>query len=850
MGGKSSVTIGYKYYLGAHLILCHGPVDSVQKIIVGDREAWSGNVTSSSQITINAPELFGGEKKEGGIQGVVDIMMGEPTQLRNTYLQSILGTAIPAFRGVVSFVLRKVYICAMNAYPKAWAAKIKNIPGRSWYASTCEINNSANPIHCIYETITNTDWAIGLPTATIDDAAFRAAALTCYNEGLGISILLSGQTTMEQFIYEILKHVNGILYTRPDTGQFSIKLLRNDYDVGTIPSYNESNISQLEYFERPSYAEMVNEIVVSYRPQGAINDDSVTVHDLASIQAQGGIVSQTLSYPGIDTASNAAKLAMRDLRQKSTPLARVKLYVMRKGWNLTPGAVFKLSWAEHNLVDVVFRVLGINYGDLKDGTIAIDAVEDIFALPSSTYMGNQTSGWSDPIQPPANYTISRLEESLYFDLNNALPEADFAALTPTAAYLTGFAGETTQYANSVEMWTRLASTSYVYAATGVPSPHGLLSADITETQTSFTLTNLTGASSFVAAGEYAYIEDELVRIDTLNTLTGAVTVGRGVFDTVPAKHVLGTRLLFAEYGKIRDRTEYAQGGTTYGKVLMRTGMGLYPVGSATEMSKTFTGRQGRPYAPGKLRINTSAYPASISTTSLLALTWTHRDRTQQLVRPIIDTEAGSIGPEVGVTYTIRFYDSTNILRRTVTSLSGTSYTWASEAFDSNLLLTERTGITWTQSGVGSGASAATATTMRDNNLTTGTATATGASWIQADLGSAQLIGAVAIAGGNVSGFGNTAALLNGAMLQHSPDASTWTDVSAVAGVTDDNNVNSIIFPAISRRYWRLNKASQIGVTEFRLYASGSLNTSVRFELESVRSSIVSHQKHNITLSRV
>lgn len=673
MGGASSVTIGYKYYLGAHLVICHGPVDSVQKVIVGDREAWVGNAANSQQIYINAPELFGGEKKEGGIQGYVDIMMGEASQAKNSYLQARLGNTIPAFRGVLSLVLRKIYICAMSAYPKPWAVKVKRIPARSWYSATCEINGSANPIHVMYETLTNSDWGMGYPTVTIDDAAFRAAALTCFNEGLGVSMILSGQASVEEFIYDVLKHANGILYTRPDTGQFSIKLLRDDYTVGSLPTYNETNVVQLEYFERPSYAEMVNEIVVSYRPQGAINDDSVTVQDLASIQAQGGIVSQTMAYPGIDTAANAARLAMRDLRQKSTPLARIRIHVNRKAWNQTIGSVFKFSWAEHGLVDIVFRALGINYGDLKDGTIVIDAIEDVFGLPSTTYIGNQPSGWSDPIQPPTDFTVRRLEEALYFDLNNSLPTADFDALTPQAAFLMAFAGEPTQYANNFELWTRLSSTSYAYSATGVPAPHGILSADITETQTAFTVTNLTATAALVAAGQYAYIDDELVRVDTIDTNTGAVTVGRGILDTVPTKHIAGARLLFAEYGKARDSAEYAQGGTLYGKMLMRTGMGLMSISGATEMSKVFTGRQGRPYAPGKLRINGLAYPSTISGYDGLTVDWTHRDRTQQNVRPFIGTEAGNVGPEAGVTYTLRILkDSDSSVIKSYTGLTGTT----------------------------------------------------------------------------------------------------------------------------------------------------------------------------------
>lgn len=33
--GSKSVTVGYRYYAGMHLALCHGPVDSLNKIVVG-----------------------------------------------------------------------------------------------------------------------------------------------------------------------------------------------------------------------------------------------------------------------------------------------------------------------------------------------------------------------------------------------------------------------------------------------------------------------------------------------------------------------------------------------------------------------------------------------------------------------------------------------------------------------------------------------------------------------------------------------------------------------------------------------------------------------------------------------
>lgn len=678
MGSSKTVTIGYKYYLGMHMVICHGPVDSVQAIIAGERQAWGGNVTSSQQIYINNPDLFGGRKKEGGIQGYVDIMMGEATQVANSYLVSQLGNPMPAFRGVLSAVLRRVHVCAMSAYPKPWAFKVKRIPGKTWYAAKAEISGSANPVHVIYETLTNTDWGMGYPSTAIDDESFKAAADQCYAETLGVSMILSNQDSIEKFIYDCLGHLNGMLYAKPTDGKFAIKLLRDDYVVSSLPSYDESNVVSLESFERPSYAEMVNEIVVVYRPLGTTEDDSVTVQDLASIQSQGGIVSQTVQYPGIDNATNAARVAMRDLRQKSTPLSRIRIHVNRNAWNVTLGSVFKFSWAEHGLVNAIYRALSVNTGTLQEGVIVIDAVEDVFGLPMTTYMGNQPSTWVDPVVTPTAFSNVRIEEANYFDLATRMRQADLELIPTSAAYLVAAVGQPSIYCNGAELWSGAgsSSTDYNYASIGHPAPFGTLSANITELQTSIVLSTMSSNFEFTTqlVGKYAYIDDEIVRIDAINLGSKTITVGRGCLDTVAVKHNIGSIFICYEFGRIPDSFEYAYPGSRKAKLLMRTPVGLADLAAATAYTKTFTGRFGRPYAPGNFKCGGQSYPTSLNIAPPLTISWSHRDKTQQLVRPIIDTTAGNIGPETGVTYSVQLLRaSDNAVLETASGLTGTSY---------------------------------------------------------------------------------------------------------------------------------------------------------------------------------
>lgn len=142
--GSKAQTVGYKYYLGMHLGLCHGPIDAITRLTVdsGTRDVWSGNNTGGS-ITFNASDIFGGDKREGGVSGTVDVDMGGPAQGKNSYLVSKLGSLIPAYRGIVGLIFRQCYL-GNNPYLKTWSARGQRIHVRQdgiaqWYDVKAEI---------------------------------------------------------------------------------------------------------------------------------------------------------------------------------------------------------------------------------------------------------------------------------------------------------------------------------------------------------------------------------------------------------------------------------------------------------------------------------------------------------------------------------------------------------------------------------------------------------------------------------------------------------------------------------------------------------------------------------------
>jgi hypothetical protein len=187
----------------------------------------------------------------------------------------------------------------------------------------------------------------------------------------------------------------------------------------------------------------------------------------------------------------------------------------------------------------------------------------------------------------------------------------------------------------------------------------------------------------ISVGSYAYIDNEVVLITAINTATQSLTLTRGVMDTVPVPHSAGAQIWFADGAQGVDPTEYASGETVNVRMLTTTGKGTLALNSAPTDSLTMNRRQDRPYPPGNLRINNVRYPQAAKND--LVISWAHRDRLSQTVSLIAQTN-GNIGPEPGVTYTLRIYGETGSLRRTYSGLTGTSqtYTLADDTADSGL----------------------------------------------------------------------------------------------------------------------------------------------------------------------
>lgn len=683
MGGSSkSVTVGYKYYLGIHMVLCHGPVDKVTRIDVDEKVAWSGNATGGP-INVNSPDLFGGESREGGVSGRVDIDMGGPTQGRNSYLQGRLGSDIPAFRGVLSAVLNQVYI-GLNPYLKRWAFWASRIHVRQdgipqWYDAKSEINGDMNPAHIIRECLTDPDWGMGYPESEIDDASFRAAADQMFSEGMGMSLLWDRSVVLEEFIQLVLKHIDASLYVDRVSGKFCLKLVRGGYNPGTLLVLDESSVEKVTDFKRSTTGELVNSVTVIYWDASTGKNGSVTVQDIALASLQQATIGTTKQFPGFANGTLATQVASRTLKALSTPLASATIYANRKAASLNVGDVFVLNWPRFGVTQLIMRVVSVELGSLDNNVVKVKAVEDVFGLSNAVYAPPPPSGWQNPNNLPAPCPYHYAIEAPFWELAQRVGEMEARNVPATAGFAVITGVRPSSDATSAKLYTNPTGSAWEEAGTADFCPTAVLTAAASPKDTVFAIGSDVDIDN-ISLNSYAAIGSELVRVVAVTDVS--VTVGRGVLDTVATSHPAGTRIFFPDVFFESDNLEYATGEAAQLRLLPSTGLGTLGIASAPTQTVSIVGRASKPYPPGQLRIAGQAYHEAVRGDQALSVAWAHRDRLQQTAT-LISEEAGNIGPEAGTTYTCRLLTAAGSVIASHTGLTTTSDTFSLVEMGSN-----------------------------------------------------------------------------------------------------------------------------------------------------------------------
>ena len=238
-----------------------------------------------------------------------------------------------------------------------------------------------NPIHALREALTDREWGRGIPDNLIDGDAFVRAAQTCFNEKLDWCFVLTG-LDVKPMIKQITDYVNGVLYYEPTSHKVTIRLIRGDYSVADLQSFDESSIAMIKGFQRQQANRVVNAVGVKYHDPVLGTDETLTIHDLESVQSIG-VRNSSLTMDGCATREAAARVAARELSALSQSIVSLtaKINPTRP---LSLGDPIVISYRDLGLARIVMRVASIDYGDGLTGGVDVQLLQDVFTDPYYT----------------------------------------------------------------------------------------------------------------------------------------------------------------------------------------------------------------------------------------------------------------------------------------------------------------------------------------------------------------------------------------------------------------------------------------------------------------------------------
>ena len=668
-GGGSKTRVS-DYYLAAHVGVCHGPVEAVLEVVVGEKLAWQGSSSPADgsqvdghDVWVDNPGLFGGNKKEGGVRGVMTVMHGAPSQLVPSKISQFLGLArdkVPGYRGLLSLLFHSAdgrdgfMWSSNNPYLKPLWVKVRARPG-TWYPEKAMIDGDANPMHIIRECLVNTDWGMGAASKSLDDTQMRQIADVLYSERFGLSLMWAQQTEIEKFIGEILRHINGTMCVNPRTGKFHFKLIREDYTQGNLPSFNRDQ-GTIRTSQRKAWDETVNEINVSWTNPTSEETEVVTVHDPANITIQGAIVPDSRDMYGIRNIDLATRVAMREIQVASKPLLQVEVDFDRSAFGLLPGDAIKLvDWKELNFEEIVMRVVNIDYGTPDSMVIKVSLVEDVFGQPA-VYTAEDPNRWQSTAEDPVPIVTWEVMTAPYFMIARLLGETRAQSMTYPAVYPVVLAApegrDTNTYVQQAQRG-NIAGTGPVWQNSydRVPVGHAsLVDALPIGAAGSATLTGLKGRV-YAETGNYLYVGGQNGEICLItDTSTGALTLRRGCLDTSPRAWPAGTPVWLLDDNRHGfDEELSAYGATQNYRLLPTTSKGQLPVAKAPVISGAMSDRPFRPYPPANARVNGELFPSAKQLP--LSFTWSERNRILE-TSIVLPWDGSSVPAEPGTSYTL------------------------------------------------------------------------------------------------------------------------------------------------------------------------------------------------------
>lgn len=676
----TKTTVGYRYYMGVQLGICHGPDVVLREVKFGDQVAWSGESTGGA-IQITKPSLFGGDEDgTGGVSGTLRFYGGSLIQTANEYLVRLLGVdVVSPIRGVAYAVLEGMYIGNAST-PEAVSFVCSRFPKSPSTAPESQlyerIGMDANPSYFLHELITHPAFGADISFTTVDIDSFVQAAKTLHDEGLGISCVIDTARTAADVIDDIKKIIQGSLNTDPETGALKLRLIRNDYDIEEVPEIGPWNIKSLSDFSRGSLDTAVNEVKLKYISRGDdYNERTVIAQNNGLRIHKGDSDGQTISMPMVSTRETAAKIAQREISAISVPLASCVAECHRSMADAEVGDVVMLTWPAQKIEKIVMRVTAVDLGAPTDGAVRLTLIQDVFGVFESFYTTGTEAQWQKPSFEPVDVTrYDIIEAPTILTPNQTTRSILVVAEKPGVALdyrlMTKGNTEGDWIDAGAQQFTPLCFLSQALTANRFVEDQVELGGEVGELDV-YTADEVRRGLGLLLVSSVSGVE--WLSYETVSRYSsGAATVGtvnRGLFNTRPVDHPVGARVWLVSEGFAVTPWQYAVGETVGVKMLVGTQTGRQWFEDVALRSFTVGARNEQPWTPGRVRVNGQgggviSGPATV--------TWRRRDGAAPAV--VFDEDDVSYGSAL----TRIVVKSGGVVVKDVAGITGESWTFEDE----------------------------------------------------------------------------------------------------------------------------------------------------------------------------
>ena len=389
-GGRA--TLGTANSMWAGDIRCGTLLDPTEG--AGERQTFVMNTSGATEDLSGSAEFFAGTST----QNVGD--SGTATRA-SMILAGIDPGLIPGYRNqiVFSFVGNGTgFSLTLGRSPQVPAFGFEVICLSTGTPSDLgqSLAEDADPAAVILDLLTGKWGKLALPLSRINLSSFAAASLTLFTEGHGYSRCFDQVDDASAMIDDILRQIDAVFYEEPTTGQFTLKLVRKDYNVADLEDLNPDNVTISNYTVQ-GWSETPNQVRLAYTSRAAFSRHANYGIGLAIGQNEANAIAQggkrrpvDIKYVGCCTDELAQKLASRELAVLGQPAVRLTVVANRSLHAARPGSVYTFTWPELGIDHMVMRVARVNLGQLHDGKITIDLMRDTFDASLGAY----------PVPPP------------------------------------------------------------------------------------------------------------------------------------------------------------------------------------------------------------------------------------------------------------------------------------------------------------------------------------------------------------------------------------------------------------------------------------------------------------------